>query len=299
LAVREGFVFSGAGWIFTRDMNLLRDFCWYGEHTQEMVLPETLPSARKLSGSGLTLLSDFASNYGHFVLDSLSRLALVVGSELPLREFDFVLCPRPVGKNAERMFESLEIPESKIVWATEVECVTADVIFCPTFPGARRNYPNWVPKYLQQAFLNLFPGIPSTKPRRLYVSRRGYRRNVANEETVNAIMRQRGFEIYDPGAADSSPADFAHAGAIVGPHGGALTDLAFCRPGTKVLELIPTDHIYPYFYTLSEATGLDYGYMLCPSTQEREVGARGPSPFDFTVDESELSAALDKLMRRA
>lgn len=105
-------------------------------------------------------------------------------------------------------------------------------------------------------------------------------------------MQEHGFEAYDV-AADANPADdFAAASIVVSPHAGSLADLVFCRPGTKVLELLPTDHAAPYYYTLSLAAGLEYGCLVCRSLRERPEGLRTPSTSDFTVDIDELAAAL-------
>lgn len=275
----------------------LRDHSWFGEHVEEMRLPAIFPEPRRLHGMCLTLLSDFAGgSYGHFVLDSLSRLALVYGAGMGLDDFDHVLCPRPTGKNAEKMFRSLGIPEHKVVWAKDGESITCDIIVAPTFPGTRRNYPAWVPAFLQRTFLPTFRKASAGLSRRLYLSRRGRHRNACNEEAVLAIMRDRGFEVCVPGVDDTDPVDFAEASIVVGPHAGALTDLAFCQPGTKVLEFLPTDHVYPYFYTLSEAAGLKYNYLLCKSLEERGFEAWGPSLVDFVVDERKLKEALDQLV---
>jgi capsular polysaccharide biosynthesis protein len=92
---------------------------------------------------------------------------------------------------------------------------------------------------------------------------------------------------------------FADADVIVGAHGSALADLVFCQPGTSVLELVPTDHVYPYWYCASVAAQLKYSYLACRSTSHRPPDALGPSPYDFTVDLAELSTALDHLLESA
>ena len=128
------------------------------------------------------------------------------------------------------------------------------------------------------------------------MSRKGRHRNAHNEDAVLRIVRERGFEVCLPGVDATTPVDFSQASIVVGPHAGALTDLAFCEPGTKVLELLPSDHLYPYFFTLSEAAGLQYNYMVCNSVTEREFDAWGPSRVDFLVDEREFETALDRLL---
>lgn len=296
LELPNALLFGEAGWVFSRDGHLLPDHSWYGRHVDEMRIPRRLPRARRLKGVCLSLASDFSvGSYGHFLLDSISRLELFTKAGFHLTDVDCVFCPKPTSNNAQKILESLDIPMAKFVWADGSVAIRPDTLLAPTFPGTRRNYSPWVPDFLKRAFL---PSTPRPH-RRLYVSRSGARRNVVNEEAVQRIVLQHGFEIYDPSRQTDTTRDFAEATVVVGPHGGGLTDLAFCQPGTKVLELIPTDHIYPYYYTLSDAADLEYGYLLCRSTTERDPDAFGPSSSDFHVDEREFAVAVDRITSKS
>jgi capsular polysaccharide biosynthesis protein len=51
---------------------------------------------------------------------------------------------------------------------------------------------------------------------------------------------------------------FAQAEVIVAPHGGALTNLVFCQPLTKVVELFPPGYTPVCFWTITDAVGLSY-----------------------------------------
>lgn len=145
-----------------------------------------------------------------------------------------------------------------------------------------------MPRYLRQAF----GPLPPAGRRRLRIGRTGRRRSIVNADKVDRVMRAHGFEAYDVSAAANLADDFATAAMVVSPHGGVLADLAFCHPGTQVLELLPTDHVVPYYYTLSVAAGLDYRCLVCRSLQERPDGPRTPSASDFTVDVGELTEAV-------
>jgi capsular polysaccharide biosynthesis protein len=135
----------------------------------------------------------------------------------------------------------------------------------------------------------------TTDHRRLWIGRRGLRRNIINADDVDRVMQEHGFEAYDVAAAANPADDFAAAAMVVSPHAGSLADLVFCRPGTKVLELLPTDHPAPYYYTLSLAAGLNYRCLVCRSLHERTGGLRTPSTSDFTVEIGELITALARM----
>jgi capsular polysaccharide biosynthesis protein len=117
---------------------------------------------------------------------------------------------------------------------------------------------------------------------------------VANEAELLPVLERHGLEVYDPSAHEGQPQDFARAELVAGPHGAALSNLAFCAPGTGVLEIVPSDHRYPHYYTLSCAAGLRYGCLQAPSTAER-AAAGGPSPYECVVDPAALDAALERL----
>jgi capsular polysaccharide biosynthesis protein len=266
---------------------LVSDTSWYGDQAHIGLLPRAFSRAVHLRGTCLSLASDFANgNYGHYLLDCLPRLELFkrAGGDLAAVEHFFI--PKPPSRSAQRLVEAMSIPPTKCVWAEDSSWVTADMLVATSFPGLKRNYPNWLPASLQQYSTSLPPSGT-----RVYIPRTGVRKAI-NEDELIAVAAEFGFEVYDYERCADEPSFFSSVSAVVGPHGAGMTNLAFCRPGTKVLELIPSDHVHPYFYTLAESAKLDYHCLMGESQGTRPSGAFGPSPFDFAVDTSEFRAAL-------
>lgn len=296
LELERAYLYGQQGWIFSKEGYFLPDHSWYSQHVDEIKhIPRYLKIDKYLKGTCLTLASDFATgSYAHFLLDCISRLELFKKAGFRISDVDYFFCPKPPSTTAQHFLAALEIPNDKCIWADDnhQKIVHFEKLLAPTFPGIRRNYPKWVPEFLRSELL--CEEVPSNK-RRLYISRTGCRRNVVNEEAIEFILRKYDFEIYNPVEHENQPFDFAESAIIVGPHGGGLSNLAFCQRGTKVLELIPTDHVYPYYYTISNAAGLDYSCMVCQSTQERGKDAWGPSSYDFYVDEYEFDNALSQI----
>lgn len=289
LEISGALVLGKHGWIVSRDGFLLPEQSWYGRDVERMRLPARLPTGTVLPGTSLSLASDFAArSYGHYLLDSLSRMHVFLAAGFTLDAVDHVVCQRPPTAEAALHFSRLGVPAEKCVWIADGTAWRPERLLSPGFPGTKRNYPGWVPAYLKQAF-----GASATTPhRRLWIGREGLRRTAINGADVARTMAAHGFEAYDVAAAANPADDFAAAAMVVSPHAGALADLAFCAPGTKVLELLPSDHPAPYYYTLSLAAGLDYRCLVCRSLHERPGPLRSPSTSDFTVDIDELSAAL-------
>lgn len=289
LELKRPLLLGHDGWVFGADGCFLPDHSWYGRNVHEMKLPQELPAGDRVPGVCMSLVSDFAyKNVGHFVLDCLPRMHLFAKAGIRVEDVDHVFCPVPPTPLARRLFERLEIPAGKCIWLDSTTAVRPDTLLVATFPGTRRNYPRWVPEFVSR----LLPTAASSSTRRLFLSREGYRRNAVNEAALRRILLAAGFEIYDPAKHEDPFRDFAEAELVVGAHGSALTYLAWCRPATRVLELLPSDHIHPYYYTLAEAAGLDYHCLVCRSEVERGPGALGPSRSDFIVDEDAFSAAV-------
>ena len=249
--------------------------------------------ATPLPGTTLSLLSDFASdNYCHFLLDALARLALVEAAGIDLDTVTTILVPKPCSENARRLLAALPLPAEKIV-TIEAEPrarFLPERLIAPTFPGAPGCYGPLVPAFLRARFPRRTPA--AGRGMRLYVDRTAMRRPLENRDEVLAVMVEHGFRIYDPSDHDDQPADFAAASAVVGAHGAGLANLVFSQPGTPVLELVPTDQIHPYYFTLAQAAGLDHAFLPCRSAEERPPGDFSPSPYPFRVDIDSLRGAL-------
>jgi capsular polysaccharide biosynthesis protein len=169
-----------------------------------------------------------------------------------------------------------------------------DELVCTSYPGGRRAVIPSVVDYLRQ----LNPPRTKKSGRRLFVQRLARTRSLRNESELLPLLIEHGFEVIDPGAIPDAETAFHESDYIVGPHGAALANLVFCRPGTKVLELVPTDHAYPYFFTLSVGAGLHYDCLMGPSDHEtiRPLVSRWTSKSDFTIDPVEFARPLNRLM---
>jgi len=85
------------------------------------------------------------------------------------------------------------------------------------------------------------------------------------------LLARHGFEVIDVGVMNvkEQMAAFTDAEFVVGAHGGALTNLVYCVPGTPVIELTPASYINPFFRLLCWSAGLVYGCLGYPCTTER------------------------------
>ncbi|MGL5062290.1 MAG: glycosyltransferase family 61 protein [Microcoleus sp.] len=130
--------------------------------------------------------------------------------------------------------------------------------------------------------------------RKIYISRAGKRR-VKNEIEVKEVLQQFGFEILED---ISRPVDeqiriFQEAAVVVGPHGAGFTNLLWCQPGTKVIEFFNGGYTPPYFYYISQILGLDYSYMVEPTSDPEHWSLEA---YHMTVDTEVLKRELKKML---
>jgi len=300
LRLRRASVWSDDGWIFTADGRRISDTTAYAEDPESMPrvhLPLFRSGERRLSGRTLSLLSNWGTgNFFHMLLDVLPRIDLLFRTGWTWTDFDHILLPAFRSPTIDRLLAALNLPQAKIIavkWG-QLIYFRCDELICTSYPGGRRAVMPTVVDYLRR----LTPPRTARTGRRLFVRRLASTRSLRNESELLPLLTEHGFEVIDPGAISDAETVFHESDYIVGPHGAALANLVFCRPGTKVLELVPTDHAYPYFFTISIGAGLHYDCLLGRSDHEtiRPLVSRWTSKSDFTVEPIEFARSLNRLM---
>ncbi|MEO7102375.1 MAG: glycosyltransferase family 61 protein [Gemmatimonadaceae bacterium] len=273
------------GWIIASDDTFLPDHCWYGSERDECPIYryQDLSPVTHLQGTTLTLASDWPANYAHMLFDGLSRTSLFEGAGYSWGDVAHVLVP-DLGSEGRRTAAQLcGLPMDRIVAAESFSVVQCDRLIAPTFPGVRRNTPPWVASFWRSHVSN----HPKGK-RRLFISRRGFSRNITNEDAIESVLASCGFETIV--SSDRSVRHhYSDAEIIVGAHGAALGDVVFCAPGAVLIELTPPDHVYPYFYTAADSARMVY-YSILGSYDGRKCD--NPMTADFSVDPELLRATI-------
>lgn len=178
-------------------------------------------------------------------------------------------------------------------------CLRTDELVCTSFPGAYCVVAPTAVAYLRRLYAEL-PRATS-RGERLFVLRHAATRKLRNEDDLAALAAARGFVIIDSSTTPNLEDAFANADVIIGAHGAAMANLAFCRPGTCVLELLPSAQAYPFFFTLAFGGELQYDCIIGKSDVEHEphhpLQPRN-SVHDFTIDREDYINALDRIAPR-
>lgn len=131
--------------------------------------------------------------------------------------------------------------------------------------------------------------------RRIYVSRRDATgmRGIVNEDAVCDLMLRHGFEVITPGelTVDEQIVAFRDAEVIAGPHGAGLTNLVYCRSGskTRVIELLQSSYVPGFYIRICQAKGLDYTGLISPDVIPADESGKALSQRNF----NNVTSAID------
>jgi capsular polysaccharide biosynthesis protein len=291
----------GPGFIITPDDQLLddvsTDFSVVENRRSAVYNYWRLRQIEELKGTIAVLSTDAADLYYHWMFQLLPRFELIRRSGIDLRGIDYFLVNGLERKFQRETMEMLGIDRRKLIESSRLPYIRASNLIVSSNPLGGGCFPPWMCEFLRRTFLKAADG--RVKPgRRLYISRglAGYRR-VLNEAQVVEFLGRHGFEeIKLEGlSVREQAAIMASCDVIVAPHGGGLSNLVFCSPGTKVIEIFSPELVAGFFWKISNQLGLDYYYILGngqPATYEPDYQQSWNSHTDIEVDLGMLEKTL-------
>jgi capsular polysaccharide biosynthesis protein len=122
---------------------------------------------------------------------------------------------------------------------------------------------------------------------------------VNNEREVLDLLEPLGFVTIDPGrmGVQEQIDHFAAAEVVVAPHGAALTNLNFCSPGVRILELFAPGYLNPGYWTIADnLPDATYRYLVGRGADPGPGSAMNGVMHDITVDPRQLARSLDELL---
>jgi hypothetical protein len=215
---------------------------------------------QKIEGHVAVLSGLTNDMYFHWMFDVLPRWELLCRSGWDETTLDGIIVSDRLPFQQETL-RCLGIPSAKIHSTDRHLYCQAQHLIVPSYPGSPAWMPEWVCNWLRKTFLP----ASSQGTRRLYISRhQTANRRLINEAEVMDLLQTYGFEcvVLETYSVLEQAALLAEAEVVISPHGGGLTNLVFCRPGTKVIELFSPHYVYPCYWLVSNLVGLDYSYLL-------------------------------------
>lgn len=236
------YAFDSSGWNRVRHPDLQR---------------QHLPGVERLRGEAFVISCPYANNYFHFLFDSLPRL-------LDLEESSSCR----VILNDERVYqkeyyELLGLPLERRVTVSGSSHWKPDKLILPSIPLPELNMLGAVAPHACD-FLRRFLDhsrvcSQTSSARKIWIGRRAGR-NYANADAVSEWMLRHEFTecFLEELSVIEQIALFRDADVVAGVHGAGLANLVYCRPGTRVVEVLPEHWGWPFYRSLSAAVGLDY-----------------------------------------
>jgi capsular polysaccharide biosynthesis protein len=266
-----------------------------GWREHPVFLAPRLPQVEHLDGTVLSLTTrGTAGNYYHFLYDALARYGTFEEC-FPGEKPDAVIVPHQSGYQRQ-LLELARIP-GPYVQPRPDRTFTADRLLVPSTPNQDLAAPRSVTHWLRD---RLPPSGRTDTPRKLYLSRgqTPYTRIYRQEPELWPRLEQRGFTMLDPGTLSvQEQIDVFHgAEVIVAPHGAALTNITFCSPGARVLEMFAGSYVHLGLWTIAESVGgLHYRYLVGAGAG-REGREMTGIVDDVDIPVARVEAALEELL---
>lgn len=257
-------------------------------------------------------------NYAHWMVSELPYLYLAfrsvesVGTELIVVPDQLQDAASRFAKDTWRALYRKLAPDAPVVSLESLGRFSAGQLFIPynncSYAGETKIRQAWYAWYhtsratafaidcMRHLFLDDSDSATARSGKKVYIARKT--RTLQNEDEIRQLLTELGFEVVvleELGVREQ--ADLFHsADTIVGMHGAGLTNLAFCREGTSIVELADPDDVAPLYLGGEwipgrKATRTHY-HIIAVS---RKLNYRCIETPEKMLPENQLEAALDAL----
>ncbi|NEO53179.1 MAG: DUF563 domain-containing protein [Okeania sp. SIO3B5] len=216
---------------------------------------QILPQIQNIEGTVAVLSGIFNNNYFHWMFDILPIIKLLHQSGINFNDIDKFLINYQLPFQQETL-KILDIPEAKIIDTQKHQHIQATKLIVPSFPASVAWMPKWACDFLRKEFLP--PSGNTETIDRIYISRKqANNRRIINEDEIIKFLTKFGFQsvTLESMSVTAQASLLANAKVVISPHGGGLTNLVFCHPGTKVIEIFSPNYIYSCYWLISNLVG--------------------------------------------
>ncbi len=235
---------------------------------------------KKFNGTVLSLVQGASgNNYFHFLFDIIPRLNLC--EEIySLDKIDFFYVPGTF-EWQKKILKTFGIREDKLINSKIFRHIVANKIIAVDHPWYHKgifqdelkNIPSWIVFWLRDKFLSMALKFENSK--KIFIDRSDSKYKhcqlQSNNEIIN-FLKKKGFKSYRLSELDFFEQIylFKNAEFIIGPHGAFVTNLIFCEPNTKVIEIIPESHQNMTTSRLSHILKLNHKRITTPELAEKD-----------------------------
>ena len=208
---------------------------------------------KKIKGRILSLTQGASGhkNYFHWLYDILPKIN-ICSKNYDLKQIDYFYTSK-LEKYQKTTLDLLGYDNFKIIDSNKNRHIQADEIICTEHPWYRKGFileeakrlPEWIIKWINDSFIK--HGKQFDCNEKIFIDRSespfSHCQFVNNEEIIN-FLENEGFTSYKVGQLSFQEQVylFNNAKIIIGAHGAAFANLAFCKKNTKIIEIKPKNH---------------------------------------------------------
>ena len=236
---------------------------------------------KKIKGSVLCMVQGISAeiNYFHWMFDILPRIKLIK-KIVNLKDIDYFYFPE-LKKWQKDTLSVFKIPKKKLINSKKYRHIEADLVFATSHPWYTKGHmvreskdlPAWDINWVVKTFLKYKKKTSCNK--KIFIDRSEsvfkHCQIINNDEVKNNLIKN-GFSIHETGKMSFFEQIylFNNAKVIVGAHGAAFTNLVFCKPKTKIIEIIPKSHPNTVNKKISRVKNLNYFRFITKDLKEKE-----------------------------
>ena len=257
------------------------DTCFEDNFAWDNIFPE-IPTSniQHMKGTYVVLTGVQAQKlFFHFIYDGISRCAMLEKYGYNLQDpTGFIISQEPT-EYQKAWFDKLGILD-RIVVAPSSSFLLCEKLIVPSLSYLSLDAVG----YIKSVF-----HVPYPKARKKIFIGRGKAtlgRHMENELELFERLAALGFEYctMDGLSIHEQASIFASASHIVAPHGAALSNIIFCKKGTKVLEFFGDNYLNGVYYVLCNQLGLKHFNCIGTAIGGNDYKSNFVIPSDVDLD---------------
>ena len=258
--------------------NIVKDFSYQQingrleDFSKNTVIKKGTPRLKKrFKGKVLSLVQGASgNNYFHWLFDIIPKL-FIIDNKIGLKNIDHFFLP-DTRKWQLSSLSILDIDKNKIINSKTNTHISADNIIATSHPWYKNGYilneakflPKWIIDEVNLKFSSFAKKFDCNSY--FFIDRREspYKHcQIINDDEIKEYLKKKNFSIYKVGELSFFEQIylFQNAKKIIGAHGAAFANLAFCKPGTQIIEIIPENHPNTVDQTISSYKMLDFNFI--------------------------------------
>lgn len=279
--IKNGKCFTGNGLVLSPDNIPFNEYTVEENHPLRNKKRFKFNKPLKIKGTVALLSTDPNNiNFYHWMVESFPKFHLVEKSGFTADKY--IICNKMPYQ--QQLLEKVGIKDEQVIWFDENTLIQADELILPDIINNFRAVelrgklcynakyiPPWIFEFYRGLILS---DIKETAKRKIFISREKAKyRNITNEPELFSLLKKQGFEkihLEDLSIFEQAEV-FYNAEFIISPHGAGLTNLMFCRPETKVIEIFSPTYLCNNQQLIARSLGLDYAYVICNSDSAEDT----------------------------